>query len=510
MTSTSRSPSNYIQPRMDDAHRPPESLYCSSSAASSPDIASCSSTFSSFPVNRSSSGSWTRCSLDPSPFAVLEHAFPEGLLSADKIRLVARQGNAAKTRCLAIIFVSRITSIIATVDHCLPAAALTAEFYQSPRNGVLFTTGLFSIKLMSIDSSSLSKADVDDSIENAITLMEMTAAAVRELITRLTKFVQMGMPLATRPSIQPSSITERELEGFIANLGVLLEAAGIEEPLITATLAAEPVSKPCAPPNSPSSSTSTSSPTSSTDTLVGAPETPPTQTTVFPAIHSPPKPFSNKSPIALFRDIFHVVAATVSKTSLNPSDTADAPAAFDKSYKQFHPLSDMPYELHLSAIYFPESGLSAEVTDMPLPEGPSAAVRLSPDKDLKGISLPALVRILTSPERTKMRDDFVQTVFTCFRFFATPLELFSHFASRFEEQPSPGLPACKMEAWSRHMKRVRSETLRILVVWMTEYWQHEFDAPILPRVLNFARKKVLSRKSRGVLIARSGLLNPGR
>ncbi|KAJ6613270.1 ras guanine nucleotide exchange factor domain-containing protein [Mycena sp. CBHHK59/15] len=159
------------------------------------------------------------------------------------------------------------------------------------------------------------------------------------------------------------------------------------------------------------------------------------------------------------------------------------------------PPLENPYVVRQSFIYHRADPLCpGEDVDMPLPIGPSVAIRLDSNGELKAASLPALIRLLTSAH-APLEHDLLPTFFLCFRFFSTPCKVLAALQARWDEPPptsdEPLIPA-QQRVWLHNALTMRIRVAHLLLVWLDEYWRPAQDAAVLPSLRAFAEYRLAS------------------
>ncbi|KAJ2919189.1 hypothetical protein MD484_g1223, partial [Candolleomyces efflorescens] len=104
-------------------------------------------------------------------------------------------------------------------------------------------------------------------------------------------------------------------------------------------------------------------------------------------------------------------------------------------------------------------------------------------------SIQGFVRLLSSSQGIADQN-LLNTLFTCFRDFTTPQELFMHLQARFEEGSDDDDRSArgrndKAAQVERHAVRVR--VLKLVLYWLDKYWKPGADEVVLPDIKHFVK-----------------------
>lgn len=148
------------------------------------------------------------------------------------------------------------------------------------------------------------------------------------------------------------------------------------------------------------------------------------------------------------------------------------------------------YDLRYSNVYFPQDpeDPSSDVY-LPLPTGESLAVNVDSHGSMTGVSLAALVRILTSKEGQTI-PNLLESFFFTFRFFTTPADFVRHLQDCCTQNAPPLLDKAQQRVWNNNIIITRIRVSRLVVDWLEKYWRAPLDCEALTPLRALVEKQL--------------------
>ncbi|KAI0061415.1 ras GEF [Artomyces pyxidatus] len=169
-------------------------------------------------------------------------------------------------------------------------------------------------------------------------------------------------------------------------------------------------------------------------------------------------------------------AEDVHRAAIRASGIGQKPQAFNIRDSVVNAFADEPPRDSLWDVELPYPTLEAADVD-------------GNGETFRGMSLPAMVHVLTQPGILH-NTDFVDAFFLCFRFFTKPKEVVKAFVARYNETAPSLLSPRQHEAWALHSQHAQLRAANMLMLWIKHYWRDDPDAEAIKGILEFAEKTV--------------------
>ncbi|KAM6494361.1 Ras guanine nucleotide exchange factor domain containing protein [Amanita muscaria] len=161
-----------------------------------------------------------------------------------------------------------------------------------------------------------------------------------------------------------------------------------------------------------------------------------------------------------------------------------------RSGRDFKMLRDVPSVLRQSAYLLPSEQAPFQFNvEAPLPSQSRDSVQFNDAGEVKGASFAALVRMLTSKDAI-LDPDLAPTFFAGFRIFGSVELFFEELQKRFDEVAPDDIGTTQLRVWTREAFLTRLRVGKILLLWLTDYWQPDYDDGILGHLHQYAVERI--------------------